>query len=303
MDLKSSARARFADFLGGRLFPQYAGEHGSLACNDSRLWRKHFPFSYERAHALLARDLGERVRIECTFYTDQKKVLTPSRRWPNSDDIVQAAKISIKGAGFTSDFYLNLTDGFCLTGATEVEPLFQGRGLGTHVMRNQIEFIYVAGSFKSLHMTAAMSAGGYTWSKFGIEPSDLGTDKAFQTLVEQRYHAVRPCLTDIETSELDPLIRLSCREDVWALSQSSIELGPRLVSIFTGAHAEKSLRRSFTEGVYDRIRTRAQEGLPVPAGQYHLAGTHWRGHVNLSDRAQLRRIAAYAGGFQAIAPD
>lgn len=303
MSFTSSARARFSDLLGGRFLSQYAGPQGNLVCNNGKEWRNHIPFGYNIAHAILARDLGRDIKIQFFFYTDQKKVLTPSICLIDGDKRVQAAKIIISGKGFKSDFYLNLSDGFSFAGATEVEEAYQGHGLGKHVMRNQIEFIHATGKFKSFHMTAAMSAGGYTWGKFGIEPTDLNTDPGLRNQIQQRHDVIRLLLAEDEVRELAPLIRPSCREDVWALSQSSIELGSRLRPVFSEAHASQSLRRSFTEGVYNRMRARAHEGLPVTAGQFHLAGTRWRGHVNLSDEAQLRRIAAYAGGFQSIKLD
>ncbi|HTK84631.1 MAG TPA: hypothetical protein VL625_06040 [Patescibacteria group bacterium] len=183
-----------------------------------------------------------------------------------------------------------------------------GKGLGRHLMRNEIEFFRACG-VKRFNIHAGYEAGGYTWARMGFLPDDKDNDY-LKKPVRVRYNAVRPLLTDKERQLMDGVVKIRRAKDCWAVADAPIDIGPRLRTLFNeAANGNERAEARFghlldsidSPGYNDKIRDyiieRIKAGKSLPLGRYLLSGSDWTGYLDFEDNTQMRRAGRYVGGW------
>jgi hypothetical protein len=242
-------------------------------------WQQYVPMTKEQAMEILKRDLPSDVEIDLKVKSDG------------------SGSISIQSRGIDESRDFNLKDGVVYQGWMEVTEAH--RGIGRHIMRNEIEFFSACGA-KKYEIYAALSAGGYTWARFGFLPDNIDSLKKD---VQRRYERLKLLLDDQEKILIQDVLKFSDAKDIWSLADTRIDLGPRLRDIFKKAAAGDKAAEEKCEEINMMeypVKDELDSGKPQPVGRLLLAGIKWYGHLNFKDKEQMKRAGQYVGGWHPL---
>ncbi|MDB5490746.1 MAG: hypothetical protein JWO78_595 [Micavibrio sp.] len=258
---------------------------GTVTCLQSRAWNVSVPVNPDLAVHILTRDLPdvEEVELEYSPYANE-------------------VSCSLRGDGYYDRRDFGLGSGRTGHGTVSVDVRKQGAGIGRILMRNEIEFAHAL-NMRTFSIYAGGSAGGYTWASLGFEPDKIDSED-FNTytrnLISRHYEAVKDCLTEEERYNVRPLLDLIRTKDLRQLARQDADFSVRLKTVFAQAVNHDSEQNLVRDSLRERFNVRLRLGKKITLGQVLLAGTTWRGHIDLQDPVQMRRAGEYAGGWKYI---
>lgn len=254
-----------------------------------------FPLDRAEAAAILGRDLPGAVDV--TIDEKGKGVFNLAvRTLDKKGDVIVSDKRE-----------LDFNDGHVGTGWFVTDEAWQGRGVGRTLMRNEIELAYRCG-LRRMDILAGLTNGGYSWARFGFLPVFANHPATLKFKVGLLKDEVSPATGAV----LKSVAALDEKKHLWTLADIDEDIVPALDRIFNGKAAPQTYafldeeKKAKTNAGHlhrlDEMRKAAVvEGKPLPFGRTLLSSHAWDGYMDFSDQEQLRRAAAYAGGFQHIA--
>ncbi|HTK85732.1 MAG TPA: hypothetical protein VL625_11685 [Patescibacteria group bacterium] len=238
--------------------------------------------SREQAEEILKRDMPQDTRV--------------------SIDVDESGygNIAIKSEDIDESRTFNLDEHLLNSGFMELSrDGAKGKGLGRHIMRNEIEFFRACG-VKRFHIYAALSNGGYTWARLGFLPENTIEFRNMKDKVRARLEILAPVLVEDEKKELEDIAQFNSAKDIWRLADSKIDLRQRLIDCFTkaadGDISARRLKSDLIEMHDDIVQlTRSKKDLLI--GRVLLTGTSWYGNIDFDNAEQMARVEKYVGGW------
>lgn len=251
--------------------------------SGKKAWEEHVPMTKARAVRMLTRGLPRGTKVSIDVDSDGAGSLDMK-----ADYIEEVSK------GF------DLESGVAQSGYMALEKT--GGGLGRKIMRNQIEFFKATG-IKKLEMFAGLDAGGYTWARLGFLPYSKGEHRSdfldLKKEVKQRYKKLEPLLDSREKGRMEKILEFKDGKDVWKLADARIDLKKRLREVFRKAANDNRQAQKVQEKVSSLVNSDdlQDEKKPLTIGRILLAGTTWYGEMDFNNKAQMKRVENYVGGF------
>lgn len=253
-----------------------------------------FPLDRAEAAAILGRDLPGAVDVSIDENGAGVFNLAVSAVDKNGDVIVSDKRT------------LNFNDGSAGSGWFVTDEAWQGRGVGRTLMRNEIELAYRCG-LRKMNILAGLINGGYSWARFGFLPVFASQPATLKFKVGLLKDEVSPAAGAI----LNSVAALDEKKHLWAVADIDEDIVPALNRIFNGKAAPQTYaflraeqRTKANAGHWHRLDDMRQaavvEGKALPLGRTLLSSHAWDGYMDFSDEEQLRRAAAYSGGFKHI---
>lgn len=259
------------------------------------LWNKNIPISPRQAAKILTDGLPAESKVEISLDEDGEGSLCFSG--PGIDHVI---------ASF--DFgRLERYEGSMVVFSDQ-----RGKKIGRTILRNQIEFLHTCG-IKKFKVHASLSAGGYMWARFGYLPQNIN-DPDFERVrehVQSSLKALKNLLKEEEYKTLEEYAEFRKKEHMWRVADCRIDMVERLAATFNKASNPK-LRTKKSLQIAKRVGRKLdlsrseyfQSGIvnrqPVFLGRLLLAGTSWKGFINLDNARQMERVGAYVGGWRYI---
>lgn len=259
-------------------------------------WNDRVAFSPQQTRDILLRDLPDDISVN--IYLDSYG----NGSFYYNGSAIQDVKCEFdlqKGISQEGDVYINDDD--------------RAKGVGRIIVRNQIEFLKACGveCFKTY---ASSSMGGYVWARFGFLPNDDQLEELRQNL-DRYFKGVKDLLTAEEIAEIEPLLSLENKEDIWKVAESKVDLQTRLHDIFDmcanesvsddkrhdAEYARTIMGRALNTYAYNYIRSGVEEGHSIKLACLLLMGTNWHGEIDAGNDDQMRQVDSYTGGFKHIA--
>lgn len=137
-----------------------------------------------------------------------------------------------------------------------VENAQQGQGLGRHLVKRMADVLQQM-KIDKLSLSAELEAGGYVWARFGFLPKHELAWTYLKKSVAERWETLKADQPAATVAVVDAALASDKPEALWLLADQA------------GKTADG-----------------------VPLGRALLAGTEWKGTLDLADPAQKTRFAA-----------
>ncbi|HTK85660.1 MAG TPA: hypothetical protein VL625_11315 [Patescibacteria group bacterium] len=236
----------------------------------------------EQAEEILKRDMPLDTTVSLTVREDGR------------------GRIAIKSKDIDESRSFNLVDHALHSGCMELNSDgAKGKGLGRHIMRNEIEFFRACG-VKKFNIYAALTNGGYTWARLGFVPESTA---GFAGTVKTRVEKLSPLLTTEEKETLADIAKFRSTKDIWRLADLKVDMRERLTSVFKKAAEGDVQARYLTSAIEDMngdIETQLRSKKELMIGRLLLTGTSWDGNLFFDDKEQMARVENYVGGWIGI---
>jgi|GEM_PF-3336589 len=257
------------------------------------MWNKYIPMTPQTAAEILRRDLPRGINVKINLTEDG------------------IGRIEFEGRllnGVSADF--NIPDHVRDNGATEIVERGQGKGLGTKIIRNQIEFLHACG-VRRFEVNAGM-VGGYAWARMGYVPAEPKSMK-ISSQIMKNLKSIKPYLTKKEYKRLHASARLNSQYDLWKIADCRIDIAPQLRDAFNKSSPPRrgryenpleTVAQNFASAnvffayQLDELKDYLKKDKPFIVGRYLLKDTGWDGVINLNSIRQMKRIGAYTGGWK-----
>lgn len=140
-----------------------------------------------------------------------------------------------------------------------LDQQYQGMGIAKQIFRNQIDVYRRMGNIDTVKVSAAKSGGGHSWARFGFVPD----------------------ARDWISNRREMLSRLRATQN---LTPEHRALAERIINSDNPIYARALAAMPMAEG--------AREGM---LGRKLMAGTHWRGTLDLRNPRDMNYFDAYVG--------
>lgn len=250
-------------------------------------WERYIPMTKEEAINVLKRDLPSEAEVTITVNENGSGL------------------IRIDGAGIDEARTFNFEKGVIYCGHMVVD--YKNKGIGRHIMRNEIEFFAICG-MKRFEIYAALSAGGYAWARLGFLPDSC---EKIREEVRERFKDIKSLLNRRSRRTINSILEFKSPTDIWRLADYQLDLTVRLTKVFEKANcghknAKKACKKISTnnkteEKEYKKTMIESfEKGAVQPLGRVLLAGTSWGGHIDFDNKQQMERVGQYVGGWHIL---
>lgn len=209
-------------------------------------WNKLVRRPPQRLYSLLCQSMPNDFVIESSFWRSEELTLDFTAKNRDGNELFSARRsFDFPEKTVTHNRFV-------------VSSHAHGRGLARVFLRNSMK-LYQAMGIEKVEVTAAMTAGGYTWARFGFKPDQDDWDRLREKLQRTVANLSDEELQPRKKRKVEAILRNQKPEAIWLIADLTYKIDDGTL------------------------------------GKYLLRGESWSGSLDLKDRRQMRRFWSYVG--------